>query len=409
VELTDEQFEILKQQLKNVKTVDDLMGKDGVITHMMGTVINTLLEAERDDHLGYPPYAVAGRNSGNSRNGYSRKTVQSSRGPVDLHVPRDRDGTFTPVIVPAGRRVLDEIEDTVLALYARGMSTRDISTQLEELYGTQISATTISEMTDRILPTLHEWQNRTLDPLYVFVFLDAIHLKVRREGRVQNTAVYTCLAVNLAGEKQLLGLWIGEQEGARFWQTVLTDLSNRGVKDILIACVDGLTGFPEAIASVFPLTEVQTCVIHAIRRSLQYVSAKHRQDFVTDLATVYKAQTEEEALDAVSKLETTWSAQFPQACKTWRNHWSSLSTFFAYPECIRRVMYTTNVVEAIHRQMRKVSKTKGSFPSEEAALKLLFLNLRVIEKNWTRILPCWSEILNYLMISHHDRITPYIL
>jgi putative transposase len=408
VELTDEQFEKLKIQLNSVKSIDDLMGKDGVITQLLGTAINAMLEAERDDHLGYPPYAVDGRNSGNSRNGYSAKRVQSSRGPVDLQVPRDRDGTFTPMIVPPHQRVLDEIEDKVLALYARGMSTRDISGQLKELYGTEVSSTLISQMTDRVLPQMHEWQNRTLDAFYVMVFLDAIHMKIRREGRVQNTAVYTCIGVNIDGEKQLLGLWVGEQEGARFWQTVITEIANRGVKEILIACIDGLTGFPEAIASVFPRTEVQTCVIHAIRRSLMYVASTNRKMFMADLKRIYKAQTEAEALAELTNLETKWSGQYPSATACWRNNWSELSTFFAYPECIRRVIYTTNIVESVHHQMRKVTKTKGAFPSEEAALKLLFLNLRVVEKNWTGTVNKWPEVLNYLMISHHDRIKPYI-
>ena len=408
MELTDEQFEKLKNQLKNVKSINDLMGKDGVITQMLGTAINAMLETERDDHLGYPPYAVHGRKSGNSRNGYSKKTVQSSRGPVELDVPRDRDGSFTPAVVPKHKQVLEEIEDKVLALYARGMSTRDISSQLEELYGTEVSATLISQMTDRILPVMHEWQNRTLDPLYVIVFLDAIHMKIRREGRVQSTAIYTCIGVNIDGEKHVLGLWVGEQEGARFWQTVITEIANRGVRDILIACIDGLTGFPEAIASVFPQTEVQTCVIHAIRRSMKYVAEKNRKKFAADLKLIYKAQTEEEALVELTGLETKWAGQYPLATATWRTNWRELSTFFAYPECIRRMIYTTNAVEAVHRQMRKVTKTKGAFPSEESAIKLLFLNLKVVEKNWTRTLSNWSDVLNYLMVSHHDRIKPYI-
>jgi len=233
-------------------------------------------------------------------------------------------------------------------------------------------------------------------------------MKVRREGRVQNTAVYTCLGVTLQGEKQILGLWIGEKEGARFWQTVLTDLSNRGVEDILIACIDGLNGFADAIESIFPYTEIQECVIHAIRRSLKYVSWKDRKAFVADLKLVYKAPKEEDALSALEHLDEQWGTKHPQAIATWRNQWTYLSTYFAYPECIRRIIYTTNAVEAVHRQMRKVTKTKSSFPSEEAAMKLLFLNLRIIEKKWTMCLPHWSDVLNYLMVSHHERIKPYI-
>jgi transposase-like protein len=408
MELTDAQFEKLRQRIKDVQSIDELMGKQGLLSHLAADVINGLLEAERDVHLGYPPHAVEGQNSGNSRNGFSKKTVQSDRGPLTLKIPRDRDGSFTPQIVPPYSRVLAGLEDQVLALYSVGMSTRDISEQLAQLYGPSISPSMVSQITDSILPRMQEWQNRLLDPLYVFVFLDAIHLKVRRDGRVQNTAVYTVLGVTLQGKKHLLGLWIGDAEGARFWQGVLTDLKNRGVEDILIACVDGLSGFPEAIGSVFPRAEVQECVIHAIRRSIQYVGWNNRRAFQADLKPVYKALTEQEAMLALEHLENTWGKRYPQAIATWRNHWPHLSTFLAYPECIRRAIYTTNAVEAVHRQMRKVTKTKGAFPSEEAALKQLFLNIRVVEKKWNVCLQHWPDILNYLMVSHHERIAPYL-
>jgi len=408
MELTDKQLKQLQEQVKNVKSVKDLMGKDGLLSQLAAEIINGLLDAERDVHLGYPPHAVDGHNTGNSRNGYSKKTVQSGRGPLELKVPRDRNGSFTPQIVPPHTRVLDGVEEQVLSLYAVGMSTRDISTQLEELYGPSISPTLISEITDRVLTQMNEWQNRPLEPVYAFVFLDAIHLKARREGRVQTAAVYTCLGITLEGKKQLLGLWIGEAEGARFWQTVLTDLANRGVTDILFACVDGLNGFPEAIASVFPRAEVQECVIHAIRRSLQYVAWNNKKAFMRDLKPVYRASTEAEGLQALDHLESVWGAQYPQAVATWRNHWPYLSTFFAYPACIRRIMYTTNAVEAVHRQMRKVTKTKSAFPSEEAALKLLFLNLRIVEKKWTMRGHKWHDVLNYLMVSHRERVEQYL-
>ena len=408
MELTDAQLEKLKQLAKNVNSIEDLMGKNGLISTFTADIINSLLESERDIHLGYPSHAVEGRHSGNSRNGYSKKTVQGDRGPLELKIPRDRDGSFTPQVVPPHSRVLAGVEDQVLSLYAVGMSTRDISEQLERLYGPSISPSMVSQITDSILPRMQEWQNRLLDPVYVFVFLDAIHLKVRRDGRVQNTAVYTCLGVTLDGEKHLLGLWIGEAEGARFWQSVLTDLKNRGVVDILFVCVDGLTGFPDAIESIFPNAEVQECVIHAIRRSLKYVAGNSRTEFMSDLKLVYKAMTEQEGLQALDHLENTWGKRYPQAIATWRNHWPYLGTFFAYPECIRRPIYTTNAVEAVHRQMRKVTKTKGAFPSQEAALKQLFLNLRLVEKKWTLRLSKWNEVLNYLMVSHHERIAPYI-
>jgi transposase-like protein len=408
MEFTDAQLEKLKQLAKNVHSLNDLLGKDGLITAMTADIINSLLESERDIHLGYPPHAVEGHHSGNSRNGYSKKTVQSPRGPMELKIPRDRDGSFTPQLVPPHSRVLDGVEEQVLSLYAAGMSTRDISEQLERLYGPSISPSMVSQITDSMLPRMQEWQNRMLDPVYVFVFLDAIHLKVRREGRVQNTAVYTCLGVNLDGEKQLLGLWIGEAEGARFWQSVLTDLSNRGVVDIFVACVDGLAGFPEAIASIFPKTQVQECIIHAIRRSIKYVPWNDQKAFMADLKQVYKAATEEAALCALDELEHSWGKRYPQAIATWRNHWPYLSTFFAYPECIRRVIYTTNAVEAIHRQMRKVTKTKGAFPNQESALKQLFLNLELVAKKWTMTLPKWKEVLNYLVVSHRERIESYL-
>ncbi len=408
MELTEEQLAQLKEQIRNATSLDDVMGKDGLINGLIGTILNGLLEAERDTHLGYPPHAVEGRGTGNSRNGYSKKTVKSTHGALDLKIPRDRDGSFTPTIIPPHRRVLGSLEDAVLALYAVGVSTRDISEQLEHLYGPAISPALVSQITDSVLPLMLEWQNRPLDALYVVVFLDAIHLKVRREGRVQNTAVYTCLGVRVDGTKQLLGLWIGEQEGARFWQTVLTALANRGVKDILIACVDGLTGFPDAIASVFPRTEVQQCVIHAIRRSLLFIPRKKRNAFIKELRPVYVAPTEQEALRTLDALDETWGKTYPQAIATWRNNWQYLSTCFAYPDAFRRLIYTTNAVESVHSMMRRATKTKAAFPTEEAALKMIFLQLWRLERKWTIPLTNWADTLNYLTISHRERVTPYI-
>jgi putative transposase len=409
LELTDEHIELLRAQVKDVDNVEALMSKNGPVAHLLSTIINGMLEAERDHHLGYPAHAVEGHHTGNSRNGYSKKTVQTTYGQIPLAVPRDRDGSFTPTVVPPHRRVLGTIEDAVLALYAIGVSTRDISEQLEQVYGPVISPTLVSQITDSVLPMMLEWQNRPLDPLYAFLFLDAIHLKVRHEGRVQTMAVYTCLGVNIEGEKQLLGLWIGEQEGARFWQCVLTELANRGVKDVLIACIDGLSGFPEAIASVFPRTEVQECIIHTIRRSMNYVATKNQPSFMADLKQVYKAATESEATQAFERLESTWEKLYPQAITTWRNNWQYLSTFFAYPAAIRKIIYTTNPVESVHRQMRKVTKNKSALPSKEAALKLLFLHIRRVEKKWNAPMPNWNEIRNYLMISHRERVEPYFL
>jgi transposase-like protein len=407
--LTNDQRRHLRALLESVSDINDLQGPDGLLASISGEGINMLLEAERNEHLGYPPNAVEGYNTGNSRNGYSKKTVKTSHGELDLAIPRDRNGTFLPVVVPPHSRVLGELERKVLALYARGMSTRDIHDQLGEIYGSAISPTTISSITDQIIPKMQEWQNRPLESLYVFTFLDAIYLKVRREGRVQNTAVYTCLGVTLQGRKQLLGLWVGEQEGARYWQTILTDLSNRGVEDILFVCVDGLKGFPEAIASLFPQAEVQQCIIHAIRRAMQYVSYTDRKLFAADLRLVYTAQTESDALLHLDALEAAWGKKYPHAIATWRSNWTHLCTFFAYPQCIRKIMYTTNAVESVHRQMRKAVKTKGAFPSEDAAMKALFLNLQIVEKKWKATSPRWPDVLNYLMVSHENRIKPFCI
>ncbi len=408
MELTQEQIAQLQEKIRNATSLDDVMGKDGLINDLIGTIVNGLLEAERDVHLGYPPHAVEGHGTGNSRNGFSKKTVKSARGALDVKIPRDRDGSFTPTLIPPHRRVLGSLEDAVLALYAVGVSTRDISEQLEHLYGPAISPALVSQITDTVLPMMIEWQNRPLDPLYVMVFLDAIHLKVRRDGRVQTTAVYTCVGVRVDGTKHLLGLWIGDQEGARFWQGVLTDLANRGIKDMLFVCVDGLTGFPDAIATVFPRAEIQQCVIHAIRRSLTYVTWKDKKEFMQQLKQVYTAPTEPEAQRALDALAATWEKPYPQAIATWRNNWQYLSTYFAYPECIRRLIYTTNAVEAVHSMMRRATKTKAAFPNEEAALKLLFLQLRKLEAKWEKPLPNWAKVLNYIALSHHERVNLYI-
>ncbi len=405
MELTEEMMEQLKEDLKKARTYDDLMGEDGAIKKLLKMSLEGMLEAELTEHLGYDKYSPEGKNSGNSRNGKSRKTLRNDNGELDLVVPRDRNGSFDPVIVKKYERTLGPIEDKIISMYAKGMTTRDIQSHVQELYGLEISPTLVSQITDKIIDLAKEWHNRPLEAVYPIVFFDAIHYKVHDEGKIASKAAYTALAIDITGKKDLLGLWVSEAEGANFWLTVMTELKNRGVQDILIACIDGLKDFPEAINTVFPKTEIHLCIIHLIRNTLKFIAYKDQKAFMKDLKTVYKAPTEEAAQLALDKLEEVWGKKYSPSNKIWRRHWVHLSTFFKYPDEIRKIIYTTNAVEALHRQFRKVTKSKSIFPTDDALKKMLFLAYRDISKKW-RTMPIqnWGIVLSHLSIIFADRL-----
>lgn len=398
--------ETVAVELGKAQSMDDFFGKDGIFAKLFANTLEQMLEEELTDHLGYEPYEARGRNSGNSRNGFYSKKVRSSEGETEVRVPRDRQGDYTPKILRKYASNTNELEEKIIGLYAKGMSARDIQDTLHDLYGVEISAQAISAITDKVWSLVEAWQNRPLDSIYPFVFLDALHIKLRHEGKIENTAVYVVLGVNLEGHREILGHWIGDGgEGANFWLSVITDLQTRGVEDIFIASVDGLTGFKEAIQSVFPKTQIQRCIIHQIRQSLRYVSWKDRKAFVADLKTVYQAATLEQAESNLQHLAETWGSKYAIAVKSWEKNWEDLTTFFDYPKEIRRIIYTTNSVEAYHRQLRKVTKTKSSFPSPEAARKLLYLATMDITSKWTAPIHDWAKVLNQLVIRFGDRLS----
>jgi putative transposase len=384
--------------LKAIQSGKALLGKEGVLTPLIKQLTEAALEAELDSHLSQEVVA-------NRRNGKGSKTIKSLNGNFALNTPRDRDGTFSPQIVKKHQTTMsDELEHKILALYGLGMSYRDISAHLQEMYGLEVSPSTLSTVTDKIIETVKRWQARPLESIYPIVWLDAIHYKVHESGKVTGKAVYTILGVDLEGKKDVLGLYISENEGANFWLQVLTDLSNRGVNDILIACVDGLKGFPEAIEAIFPNTEVQLCIVHQIRNSLKYVGSKNQKEFMVDLKRVYKANNKDIAEVELDVLESKWNSKYPIVIKSWRNNWERLSQYFKYPEDIRRIIYTTNTIEAVHRQFRKLTKTKGAFPNQDSLLKLLYLGIQNAQKKWTMPLQNWSLSISQLAIFFEGRL-----
>lgn len=384
--------------LKAIQAGKPLLGREGILTPLIKNLTEAALEGELDSHLGQEITA-------NHRNGKSRKTIKSLNGNFELNTPRDRDGTFSPQLVKKHQTSLnDEIEQKIIAMYGVGLSYHDISGHLRDLYGLEVSTGTLSAVTDKIIQTVKEWQARPLASMYPIVWLDAIHYKIRENGKVVSKAVYTILGVNLEGRKEVLGLYISEHEGANFWLQVLTDLSNRGVKDILIACVDGLKGFPEAIEAIFPNTEVQLCIVHQIRNSLKYVGSKNQKEFMADLKRVYKASNKNLAVSELDVLDDKWNDKYPIVIKSWRNNWERLSQYFKYPEDIRRIIYTTNTIEAVHRQFRKLTKTKGAFPNQDSLLKLLYLGIQNASKKWTMPIQNWSLTISQLAIFFEGRL-----
>lgn len=396
--------EILDKLLQGYEKPEDLLGKDGILKNLTKALVERVLEAEMTHHLGYEKHAQEGRNKGNSRNGHTSKKVISDDGPVPLTVPRDRDGTFEPIIVRKGQRRFTGFDDKVISMYARGMTVREIQGHLEEIYGVDVSPTLISTVTDAVIEEVRQWQSRPLDPLYPILFLDALVVKVRDNGATKNKSIYLALGVNMDGDKELLGLWIADTEGAKFWLHVLTELRNRGVEDVLIACVDGLKGFPEAIEATFPLTKVQLCIIHMIRNSLRFVSWKDEKAVVADLKRIYRAATVEEAGLALSDFASKWDDKYPSISKSWQSNWPNLTHFFAYPPEIRKVIYTTNAIESLNRSLRKIIKSKGAFPNDEAVTKVLYLALKNASKKWTRPLQNWKAAINRFAIEFEGRV-----
>ena len=387
----------LNEALEQIKAGAKIDGKDGVLAPLIKQLTEAALEAELESHLG--------QEIRNRKNGKTSKRMKSAVGEFELEVPRDRNGTFEPQIVKKHQRSMsDQIEQKILSLYALGNSYTQIRDHLEEIYGVSFSTAAISAVTDKIIPLLKEWQQRPLEAIYPFIWLDAIHYKVKEDGRYVSKAVYTILGVNLEGKKEVLGLYLSESEGANFWLQVLTDLNNRGIKDILIASVDGLSGFPEAIHAIFPKTEVQLCVVHQIRNSLKYVASKNKKEFSKDLKSVYQAVSKEAAETELDRLEEKWGAKYPIVIQSWRNKWESLSNYFKYPEDIRRIVYTTNIIESVHRQFRKLTKTKGAFPNENSLLKLLYLGIQNAQKKWTMPIRNWSLTLSQLAIFFEGRL-----
>ena len=393
--------EELARELAQAESIDDFYGKDGIFARMFSKTIEQMLEAELTEELGYERYEAEGRNTGNSRNGHYTRKMRTSGGDTDIRVLRDRNGEFSSELL---KKNSNEIEQKVIAMYAKGSSTRDIQAMLDELYGISVSPDTISKITDKVLGLVEGWQNRPLAPIYAILFLDAMHIKLKKGGKIENVAVYNILGVDLEGHKEILGHWIGDGgEGANFWLSVITDLQERGVRDVFIAAVDDLQGFSDAIHAIFPKTKVQRCIIHQIRHSLKYVIWQDKKAFVVDLKTVYQAANREEAEANLLKLEEAWGQKYGAAIRSWQKNWEELSTFFEFPKEIRRLIYTTNIVEGYHRQLRKVIKNKSMFPSPQAIRKLLYLATMDITKKWSAPIKHWPLILNQLAIRFDDR------
>ena len=388
---------------KNIKSEQDLHEFKKVLTKL---TLETVLNAELDDHLGYDKHEKTCID--NSRNGYSSKTIQTEDGQFELKTPRDRHNDFEPALVKKKQRRFTSMSDKILFLYSQGMTTREIVTTFKDLYDADVSATLISKVTDAVIEQVIEWQSRPLDPVYPIVYLDCIVLKIRQDKRVINKAVYLALGVNLEGQKELLGMWLSENEGAKFWLGVLTELQNRGVKDILIACVDGLKGFPDAINTVYPETHIQLCIVHMVRNSMKFVPWKDYKAIAADLKQIYQSATEEEALLALEQLAERWDDKYPQISKSWRAHWQNLNTLFNYPQDIRKAIYTTNAIESLNSVIRKATKKRKLFPTDDAAKKVVYLAIQQASKKWTMPIRNWKAALNRFMIEFEERLTNYI-
>ena len=396
--------EVLDRLLVGYSKPEDLTGPDGLLKRLMGALVERVLEGEMTEHLGYEPHGVEGRNSGNSRNGKGKKTLLTDHGELPIEVPRDRQGTFEPLIVKKRQTRFTGFDDKILSMYARGMSARDIQAHLGEIYGTEVAPSLISTVTEAVMDEVYAWQNRPLEPIWPFVFLDALVVKVRDQGVVQNKSAYVALGVGVDGRKEILGLWLETNEGAKLWLKVVTELKNRGVQDVFIACCDGLKGFPQAIEAVFPKTIVQTCIVHLVRSSTRFASWKDRKELVPKLRAIYAAPTEQAALTELDAFDQEWGKRYPIVVSAWRANWEVVRPFYAFPAEIRRLIYTTNAIESLNFQLRKVIRAKGHFPNDDAALKLLFLAIRNVEKKWTAAPIYWKSVLNHLAIHFEGRL-----
>ncbi|EJH54837.1 transposase, Mutator family protein [Vibrio cholerae HC-20A2] len=383
----------------------DILGEAGLLKQLTKKVAERALNAEMEQHLGYAKHAPEGRNSGNSRNGKSSKKLRSVHGEIELDIPRDRNGSFEPKLIKKGEKQLNGFDDRIISLYARGMTTRDIQAHFEESYGVEVSPTFISQVTNEVMDEVKQWQQRPLDALYPVVYLDCLVVRSRDSGAVQNKSVYLALGINTDGEKELLGLWMAQTEGAKFWLSVMNELKNRGVQDIFIACCDGLKGFPEAIEAVYPKTQVQLCIVHQIRHSLRYVNWKQRKVIAADLKRIYGAATLAEAELALAEFAEKWDDQHPTISLSWRNNWARLSVFFDYPPEIRKVIYTTNAIESLNASLRKITKTRRSFPTDDSVMKILYLALHQISKKWTMPIRDWKAAMSQFMIMNSDRVS----
>lgn len=391
--------------VQDIMAGKNISGRDGVLAPLVKQLVEAALEAELESHITQDVFA----GNKNRKNGTSSKTIKTEGGEFILDTPRDRAGSFEPQLVKKNQTHLtDDIEEKVLSMYALGLSYRDIVKHIEDMYQIELSTGTISNITDKIISKVKEWQERPLEPIYTFVWLDAIHYKIKDGGKYDTKAVYTVLGMDKEGRKDVLGLYIGESEGANFWLGVLTKLQNRGVKDILIASVDGLNGFPEAIKSIFPKTEVQLCIVHQIRNSLKYVSSMDQKEFMKDLKLVYQATSKEIAEDELLKLDDKWGKKYPIVLNSWNNKWENLSHYFKYPYPIRKIMYTTNIIESVHRQFRKLTKTKGAFPSKDSLLKLLYMGIQNAKEKWTQPVHNWSQTISQLAIFFEGRLDEYL-
>jgi len=395
---------LIDELLKNYKKPDDVWGKDGIFGQFQKALMERILEEEMKFHLGYDKHAIEGNNSGNSRNGKSKKTIHAENGSFEIEVPRDREGEFEPQFVKKHQRRVNKFNDMVISLYARGLSTEEICGHLKEMYGADVSKELISHITNSVHEDVSSWRNRPLEGLYPIVFFDAIRIKIRDSGRVVNKAVYLALGIDIDGRKELLGMWIAHNEGAKFWLSILTELKNRGMKDMLIACIDGLKGFPEAIESVYPDTNIQLCIVHMVRNSVRFVSWKDRKKITTDLKNIYRAATEEEAKGQLDRFAAKWDGQYPMISKSWYENWENLKTFFAFPDYIRKVVYTTNAVESVNMSLRKVTKTRASFPNDKAVYKIFYLALQNISKKWKMPIRNWNQAINQFAVHYGNRV-----
>lgn len=395
---------LLDEILKDYKNPEDFFGDNGILKSLQKRLLERIMESELEHDLGYSKHSSEGNNSGNSRNGYGEKTIRSDKGEIRIKTPRDRRGDFEPKIIQKHQRRFDGFDKHILSLYSRGMSVSDIKSQLEELYGVDISTSLISTVTEGVMEDVKAWQSRSLDKIYPIVYLDALVIKVRENNHIINKAFYLALGINIEGKKELLGIWISQTEGAKFWLSVLTDLKNRGVNDILIACVDGLTGFPEAIETVYPKTEIQLCIVHQIRSSLRFVGYKNKKEVAKDLKAIYGAKTLEEAELGLSYFKGKWDETYPSISKSWENKWVHLTPFFAYPPEIRKVIYTTNAIESLNMTLRKYIKNKRVFPTNDSAKKQLYMALNLVSKRWTMPIKNWNEAMNRFLILFEDRL-----